>query len=253
MKHLLLGVMLVSAAATVRADYYQFVAITENDPSGEAQWVGESQLIMEVSELVTGNISLTFHNDGDQQAALARIYFDIDPAFSMELLGINGSDGVTFQSKKTNPGNLPAGRSLDFVFDSELSVSSANPAPHLGVNPGESLELIMGFSGPDSIFAALGDERLRVGLHVISLGEYSESFVNVIPEPATLTMLLSGSFVLRLFRCRKGRRRNGPSIRKFEELEYNDDAEDLSWSEARSQSSQSHLTRYEAAVRVTAS
>ena len=251
MKRLLLGVMLVSAVALVRADYYEFTAITENDPSGHAQWVGESQLIMEVSELVTGNIRLTFHNEGDQQAALARIYFDIDPALSLELIGITGSDGVTFQSKKTNPGNLPAGRSLDFVFDSDLEVSSANPAPHLGVNPGESLELIMGYTGPDSIFAALGDERLRVGLHVISLGEYSESFVNVIPEPATITMLLSGSLFLRLFRTRRMRRRSSQSPRKFEELDYHNDAEDLSWGEAQRQESRPHLTRYEAAVRVT--
>ena len=67
-------------------------------------------------------------------------------------------------------------------------------------------------------------------MHVISLGEYSESFVNVVPEPATFSMALLGSFFLRLFRVRKtrrGKKRHDDFAPNLKEVE----AAELSWVE----------------------
>ena len=206
MRRLLFAALVLLLVSATRAELYQFYSITSNDSSGYSQFVGESQLFMDVTQLGGGMVSLVFTNAGSAQSVVSTIYFDYTPELSLNLFAINDGNGVEFKSGKVNPGNLPAGQSLAFAFNSNLGVAARNPSPHYGINPGDSLELILDYEGPVDFTTALGNESLRVGLHLISLGEYSESFVNVVPEPASFSMALLGSVFMRLFRIRKSKR-----------------------------------------------
>ncbi|MEE9369806.1 MAG: hypothetical protein V3V05_13240 [Pontiella sp.] len=192
MKRLLFAALLVVlSVSAARAELYQFYAITSNDSSGYAQFVGESQLFMEITQIGGGMFSLVFTNASSAQSVVSTIYFDYTPEINLDLISINDGSGVAFTSGRVNPGNLPAGQSLAFAFNSDLGVAANNPSPHNGINPSDSLELILDYDGTESFITALNNESVRVGMHVISLGEYSESFVNVVPEPATFSMALS--------------------------------------------------------------
>lgn len=230
MKCLLLAALVALSASISRAELYEFYSITSNDPSGYAQFVGESQLFMDVTKLSGGMISLVFTNAGTAQSVVSTIYFDYTPDISLNLISINDGNGVGFTNKKLNPGNLPAGNSLSFAFNSDLGVASKNPSPHYGINPNESLELIMDYDGSQDILTAFGNESLRVGMHVISLGEYSESFVNVVPEPATFSMALLGSLFMRMFRIRNTKQGMNPKD-EFRIYDREEDADELAWVE----------------------
>jgi hypothetical protein len=190
------------------ADWFDFTAITANDPSGFSQYVGESQLQMEVVLNENGQIRILFVNKGPKDSSVSQIYFDFTPEINLSLVSIGNIEGVAFSSRHVKPNNLPGGESIFAVFDSDLAVGALNPAPKNGINPGESLQLIMDYNSSYDIFDALANEDLRVGLHVTSLDVYSESFVNVVPEPATLPLLLSGTVALRWLRVRRMNRRN---------------------------------------------
>ena len=76
-----------------------------------------------------------------------------------------------------------------------------------GINPDESLEIILSYSTAADFVDALINDHLRIGLHVQGFaGGYSESFLHTytgedsVPEPGTMTLLLAGLFVLRQVR-----------------------------------------------------
>lgn len=249
MKKLLLVGCLGLLIPVVYADWFSFYAITENDRSGFSQYVGESQLHMEVVLYDEGRVRVLFVNDGEEDCSVARIYFDFSPEISLTLADIINSDGVYFTDQHINPNNLPSGKSIQSTFINDLAVGAANPSPKKGINPGESLELILDYDSSYDIIDALANEDLRVGLHVISLGEYSESFVNVIPEPATLPLLLSGTIAmrwLRLKRSRRHRKKDG-----FIPLPAEDQPDELHWVEMHTGRDRRALplTRCEAAIR----
>lgn len=239
------GLLLSSAYA----EWFDFSSITANDPSGFSQYVGESQLHMEVVQYAEGESRFTFINDGPEESSLARIYFDFAPELNLDLARIDNTDGVSFTSRKVTPGNLPSGNAIFSTFDSDLEVGAENPAPRNGVNPGERLDLIMSYDGSYDIIAALVSEELRVGLHVISLGQYSESFVNVVPEPATLPLLLSGTIALRWLRKKQTRRYRIRDVRLA--LADEGERDELEWVEIHTGRDRRSLplTRCEAAVR----
>lgn len=249
MKKLLLIASLGLLLPVVHADWFSFYAITENDSSGFSQYVGESQLHMEVVLYDEGQVRVLFVNDGKEDCAVARIYFDYSPEISLSLAGIINSDGVYFTDQHTNPNNLPSGKSIQSVFINDLAVGAANPSPKKGINPGESLELILDYDSSYDIIDALANEDLRVGLHVISLGEYSESFVNVIPEPATLPLLLSGTIAMRWLRLKRSRRYKKKN--EFIPLPVEDGPDELHWVEIHTGRDRRvlPLTRCEAAIR----
>jgi len=236
------------------AELFTFYAITSNDPSGDAQLIGESQLVMDATLIGLGQVRLVFSNAGPEDAVVTRIYFDHAPELNLNLVAINDGNGVEFTTAKINPVNLPAGQSMDDAFISELGVASLNPSPKKGINPGESLELIVGYDAGYDFIGSLGSEDLRVGLHVQSLpGGYSESFVNVIPEPATLPMVLLGSTALRWLRIKKSRR--GKSGNSFTPYLLEDEPDQLQWVEIKVAKDRRHLprNRLEAAIRKVAS
>ena len=206
MKKLLIAGIIGLLLPAARGAWFDFSAITANDSSGFSQYVGESQLHMEVVLYAAGQIRVLFVNNGSEESSVSQIYFDFSPESNLSLASIGNIEGVSFTSQNVNPNNLPSGKSIFAAFESDLAVGAANPAPKNGINPGESLELIMNYNSAYDIIGALSNEELRVGLHVISLGQYSESFVNVVPEPATLPLLLSGTLALRWLRIKKTRR-----------------------------------------------
>ena len=209
MKHLLVTATLVAAVLAARGELYSFTSITANDPSGFAPSAGESQLILDVSSTEEGQVSLVFSNSGPAQSAISQIYFDFDPDLKLELATIINGEGVAFKPVQGKGETLPAGKDLDMAFLSDFSVVAKNPKPVEGINPYESLELVLNYDDAYDLLDALANETLRIGLHVQAFtGGYSESFVNkpthqeVIPEPGTLSILLTGAFILRWFRKR---------------------------------------------------
>jgi hypothetical protein len=213
MKHLLFIAALAASTWVARGELFAFSAITSNDISGHAQSAGESQLYMNITSLGTGQASLVFTNAGPEASAISGIYFDFIPELSLGLATINNGYGVDFQTIPVKPKNLPGGQTLDHVFISDLSVGAKSPRPLKGINPYESLELIMNYDASYDLLSALGSEDLRVGLHAQSFsGGYSESFINVnsnqeaVPEPGTIPLLLVGGLILRRLQIRKSRR-----------------------------------------------
>jgi hypothetical protein len=250
MKRLLFIVALAITPLVALSELYSFYSITENDSSGFAQFVGESQLYMDVTLLGMGQASLVFTNAGPEESTVTRIYFDYIPELSLSLVAINDGAGVEFSAGRINPNNLPAGLSLTDNFISEMAVAANNPSPRHGLNPYDSLELIVNYDASYDFLDALGSEDLRVGLHVQSFeGGYSESFVNVVPEPATMPLLLLGSSALRWLRVKKSRR--GRQGGNFTPCRETGEANELLWVEihAKKDRRRMPLTRCEAAVR----
>jgi len=197
MKHLLVAAILVASALVARAELFAFCAITSNDSGGYAQLAGESQLYMDMTLLGTGQASLVFTNAGPEDSAVSRINFDFVPELGLNLEAINDGSGVEFQASPASPNNLPGGQRLNNAFISDLSVAAKNPSPKNGLNPYDSVELVISYDDSCDLLDALENENLRIGLHVQSFtGGYSESFVNVVPEPGAISMLLVGGFAL---------------------------------------------------------
>ena len=250
MKHLLIVAALILSSLATRAELFSFYAITSNDSSGYTQFVGETQLYMDVTLLEIGQVSLIFKNDGPEDSVVTRIYFDFLPELNLSLVAINDGNGVDFKATPVNPKNLPAGRGMESIFISDLGVAAENASPKHGINPNATLELIMNYDSSYDILGALGNEDLRVGLHVQSFesGD-SESFVNVIPEPGTLPLLCLGSLALRWLRIKKSRK--GKKGDTFTPYLTENETTQLQWVETTSDHTRRDMphTRYEAAMR----
>ena len=119
----------------------------------------------------------------------------------MPLLGAPGGRDQWFTVVQ-RPGfeALPGGNGRTYDFSPDLRVRADNPAPKNGVDPGESLEIVLALSEMATfadVVAAFnsGDATsadLRIGLHVISFDSGgSESFIAV-PEPTTALLMAGG-------------------------------------------------------------
>lgn len=248
-KRLLIIGMIGLLLSAAHAEWFDFNAITDNDPSGFSQYVGGSQLHMEVVLYEEGQTRFTFVNDGLEESSLSQIYFDFIPEINLRLASIGNSPGVSFTSQNVSPNNLPGGNGIFTAFESDLALGATSPSSKNGINPGESLELIMNYNSSYDIIDALANANLRVGLHVISLGPYSESFVNVVPEPATLPLLLSGTIAMRWLRIKKSRRRQQRDA--CVPLANDGERDELQWVEIHTGRDRRTLplTRCEAAIR----
>ena len=65
MKLLIIG-MICLLLPVAHAEWFDFSAITDNDPSGVSQYVGESQIQMEVVLYEEGQIRVLFVNEGPE-------------------------------------------------------------------------------------------------------------------------------------------------------------------------------------------
>lgn len=196
----------VFAQATITPVTFNFYNVSNNNPANAA--IGELQLSVTVSN---GNnqITFTFENtpSSGQPCTIAEIYFD-----DGHLLGINSvidnPPEVDFQHDSVAPKQMPGSElvSPEFVAIESFSLEPENPAPEHGVDPGEQLVVVFDLQNGGSdqdVLNELYDGRLRIGLHVVSIGEDagSESFINELPEPASIVLL--GMGVLALVRKRK--------------------------------------------------
>lgn len=169
---------------------FPFICITNNDPIDCA--IGEAQLSVTVFAPDPGLVGFRFENEGPDDAAIARVYFDDSTNLLTGITAINNGPGVSF-SEPATPGNLPGGNEIGFFAD--YSAGATPPPAHNGVDPGEWLEIIFGLVPNvtvDDVIAAVSDWDLRIGVHVIDFASGgSESFIAV-PVPAAALLGLFG-------------------------------------------------------------
>ena len=180
---------------------YDFFNISGNSSVNAA--TGEAQLKLDVYDL-SGDVQFLFNNLGPLASTITKIYFDDDE--SNRLLPntfaiLDNAPFVIFDQLPAIPAELPGANeaSPPFVTTGNLSAGAANPSPHFGVNPGESVSLLFTLAGPISfadVINAMNMGELRAGIHVQAFSDGgSESFVTgngttPVREPAT--MLLFG-------------------------------------------------------------
>ena len=195
------------ASLTVRYDFY---CITANDPTGTAATVGEEAFYVDVisdTDLYGENqVLFEFgvlpgipYPDDPDPYYIDGVYF-----YDGVLLGIaqiidadtGGDAGVDFESPAT-PDHLPGFDPGDYpslVYGFMVDDADADPpAPTWGIEPGETLgvlvDLIDGATFQD-VIDGLNSGAIIIGVKAQSFGpgDYSESFITVIPAPGAVLL-----------------------------------------------------------------
>jgi hypothetical protein len=174
--------------------------------------VGEAQLTVDVSEPLAGVIRFQLANAGPARSSITDVYFQNGPLRTLSVI-LDTAGSVEF-SQFASPPELPGGHALSppFVTSRGFSADSDGPVQAMGVNPGESLGILFPLQagkGFADVLSALGDQSLRIGIHVQGFASGgSESFVNLaprlgtVPEPGGL-----GGLALLALAARQGGRR----------------------------------------------
>jgi hypothetical protein len=200
LKNLLKSFLLISASAVAtqsQAVTYGFDCITGN-VAGDCS-IGEAQLTVDVTDAGAGQVLFTFSNSGPEASSIADVYFDDGSIPSISgIASIDNSDaGVSF-SLGSNPPDLPGGNSITPAFNATTGLTADSDAPTQpnGVNPGESLGILVDLSSGVSYADLLSDITsmdLRIGIHVQGYATGgSESFINNVPVPAAVWLFGSG-------------------------------------------------------------
>jgi hypothetical protein len=199
-----IGIALALMAVTVQADIFGFETITTNSPNREAI---ADQLFMDANTLSATSSSLAFTNAGPSDSSIAAIYFGSDlTTLNLTIDSVIAcSPGVSFDIG-SNPGNPPGFEEFANWWSITIASADAEPPPsHNGINPYECLELGMSYTSGSTLSELIQTGELQVALHVIDIGEYSDTFVNdttVIPEPASLILMGSVGSLLGFVRKR---------------------------------------------------
>ena len=204
---MLSGVGLTPAHAVT----FGFTNISNN--SGVAAQVG-SQLSVDVTAQGTSEVRFTFTNSGPIASSITDIYFvDTSLLFTAgQAVGVVNSPGVNF-ADGASPQNLPGGNTVSFGASS-FAADSEPPAQPNGVNPGETLALILALAGPHTVADVVSGLLLnsfKIGLHVQGIlppgsnRDFSDAFVTTTPIPAALPLFVTGLASLGFFQWRKKR------------------------------------------------
>lgn len=187
---LVLGILLPTVSTALTTDTH---CITYNNPTDCSS--AETQLQLQIMDIGGNQTQFTFSNLGPDASSIADIYFA-----GGSLLGIasidNSDPGVSFSIKAT-PANLPGGRGISERFIASFSLDADAPVQPMGVNPGESLNVVLNLQ-PGATYSDILNElasgELRVGIHVQGFtGGGSESLIiNLVPEPSTAPLLCIG-------------------------------------------------------------
>ena len=185
-------VVLTAVSMSTRADMFGFGTITTNSPNREAI---ADQLFMDANTLSATSSSVMFTNAGPSDSSISEIYFGSD----LTTLNLNidselsSSLGVTFDISGASPANPPGFEEFANWWSITIaSAESENPPGMNGVNPLEYLELELSYTSSSTLSELIQSGELQVALHVVDIGEYSDTFVNdttVIPEPASIVLL----------------------------------------------------------------
>lgn len=194
------AVLAVSAAAQ-GAFVLNFTPVADNDPDNVA--IGLAQLTWGAEEIdpdpVTGatRIAFTLGNTGPDASSITRIYFTYNHFNNIESTH-SDHDGVSF-AIGFGPPVLPGGKPIGFETNNLLRVGALPPVPKHGVNPGESVVVVVVMQEGLTFFDALvglNDGSIRIGLHVQAFENGgSESFVNeqlpdrLVPTPGAAALL----------------------------------------------------------------
>ncbi len=215
MKRLLLPLLMsLAIAGQAAATTFAFDCISGG---GTACGVGEAQLVMDVTDSGSGTVTITLQNLGPVGSAIANVYLDFG-GILQGLLVVDGP-GVDF-ALGGSPSNLPGGNAVGFHANARASAD--NPKPHNGVNPGESVSLVLTLEGKTfaDVLQLLQSGEVAVGIHLIAIvnpecdfdgerggdhakcdlcDDLSASFVNdpspLVPEPAAAALLGTAALV----------------------------------------------------------
>ena len=137
---------------------------------------------------------------GLYQCTITDVYFDdqtgalVDGIFAV-IDDPDPAHQVDFEPG-ASPADLPGGELLTPPFDSDFEASSIPSPVKNGVDPGESVEIVLNLASGrtyyETIWALNSQSDLRIGLHVQNMGpdgDWSEGYVNI---PAPGADLLGG-------------------------------------------------------------
>lgn len=193
------SVVVLLTALAVRAEIVSFETVTTNSPNRE---VITQQLFID-----TGLSSIIFTNSGSADSSITEIYFGTDLTdlnLNIDSV-ISCSDGVSFTIEGAKPPNPPGYDEFDNWWLVTVAAAESEPPASNGINPLEYLELGLSYESSSSFTELLQSGEVQVALHVSDIGpdnEYSDTFVNVVPEPASMglmTLIAGGIYFTRRF------------------------------------------------------
>ena len=190
---------------TVWADEFGFGSVTTNALNRE---VIAGQLFMDVNKLDDTTSSIIFTNTGPSPSSISEIYFGSKlTTLDLNIESANSwSPGVLFDISGAHPANPPGSEEFSNWWSVTITSAGANAPPSKkGINPHEFLEMELSYDSTSTLSELIQSGEVQVALHVISIGEYSDTFVNgtsLIPEPASLILMGSAGCVIGFVRRR---------------------------------------------------
>ena len=192
----LLGLLLVSMPAS--ATLYDMTRITSN---GAGLVFDAGDFTMDVAAQAGGAL-ITFSNNCSLDSVVTAICFLENDMLEFKDFAPSPvtSEGLAF-SVVTKNAMLPGGKPYGFTPHSAFAVDADPAGPKNGLSSGTSLGLqfdLVNGATFDTLISAFNQQSLIAGIHVQALpGEFSETFVNTVPEPLTLSLLGIGTLLIR--------------------------------------------------------